>query len=496
MLRFTPYYILSLLCILNGATATAIEAACSHTVFYMPQANSKIAINPYVEVYWQINPKTIAYSHADDDMWMAKVVTTVTFTDESGVEVKADKYIMQTTPADTAQLLRQNIIELHRYELPAGKYVLNLQLADVSKLENIFSYTDTVLIMPVAKGPFYSGLQLLDTVMNNSRQSPFLRNDRQQIPLCFNFLDDDKKNLHFYAELYKSATIGKDSAPLVQHIYISKKRGEQWSPSYLKTDTVQPAAILPFNASFNVESLTSGNYFLNIELYDKYNNQLAASHVFFQRSNTAPVVKKQVEDKDTVQRPTFEKVEVFDLAKTFVSKYNTQQLKAILKMLLPISTPIEQKSIATFLKKPEETYMRYFIYNFWASRSEQNPEKLWQEYADKVKEVNKLFGSPAIPGYETDRGLTWLKYGKPEERIIVQNEQGVLPYEIWKYNAPGKQSGPGLFLFYRPGFMVTDYRMLHSTVNGEMRNLNWRTVLYSSGGGNANSRAEQYIGNK
>ena len=166
-------------------------------------------------------------------------------------------------------------------------------------------------------------------------------------------------------------------------------------------------------------------------------------------------------------------------------------------MIYPISTKLEEDAINAFLKRPEETYMRYFVYNFWQSRNEKDPQKPWDEYTKRIREVNKLFGTGAVNGYETDRGIIWLKYGKPNERILVQNEQGVLPYEIWQYNAPGKQSSPGAFLFYRPGFMVSDYRLLHSTVNGEIRNLNWRTVLYANGGGgNGNSRAEQYIGNK
>src|SRR5207253_172411 len=142
------------------------------------------------------------------------------------------------------------------------------------------------------------------------------------------------------------------------------------------------------------------------------------------------------------------------------------------KMLMPVSTPLEHASIESFLKRPEETYMRYFLYNFWKNRNEKDPAREWEKYTDKVREVNKLFGGDTRPGYETDRGFIYLKYGKPNERIIVENEAGSLPYEIWQYNAPGKQNRPGAFLFYRPGSMVSDFRLLHSTVQGEVRNNN------------------------
>jgi hypothetical protein len=52
-----------------------------------------------------------------------------------------------------------------------------------------------------------------------------------------------------------------------------------------------------------------------------------------------------------------------------------------------------------------------------------------------------------------------------------------------------------MIMFYRPGFMMGDYRTLHSNIKGEIRNNNWRSVLYQTGTANntMNSRAEQYF---
>jgi hypothetical protein len=100
-------------------------------------------------------------------------------------------------------------------------------------------------------------------------------------------------------------------------------------------------------------------------------------------------------------------------------------------------------------------------------------------------------------GYETDRGVIHLRYGPPVEVIRVPNEAGAAPYEIWRYNVGGKIQGSGLFLFYSPGYMSSDFRLLHSTVPGERNNPGWRSALYSTGhsSGNLNARAEQYFGN-
>lgn len=183
---------------------------------------------------------------------------------------------------------------------------------------------------------------------------------------------------------------------------------------------------------------------------------------------------------------------MLDISKTFTAKYNVAQLRAILKMLLPVSTYPEQEAIRSFLSRPSEDLMRYFVYNFWKSRNSKDPGKAWDNYADLVREVNKLFGKGASPGYETERGMVYLKYGKPNARITVEGETGSLPYEVWQYNAPGQQSRPGVFLFYMPGYMVNDFRLLHSTVTGEISNIAWRSLLYTSGQ-NPGARAEQYL---
>jgi hypothetical protein len=84
----------------------------------------------------------------------------------------------------------------------------------------------------------------------------------------------------------------------------------------------------------------------------------------------------------------------------------------------------------------------------------------------------------------------------------VENEPGSLPYEIWQYNLltqkNNKEISNAVFLFYRPNNISSEYRILHSTVGGEVQNTSWRQSLYinEQGGSNFNSRAEQYIGNK
>jgi GWxTD domain-containing protein len=354
---------------------------------------------------------------------------------------------------------------------------------------NTFAYTDSIISNTPKGQPAYSTIQLLDTSYSTTQKSIFLKHGKQQIPLCANFLDNNRSTLFFYAELYNANLVIDDSLPITQTAFISKKPLEDPVFRLLYTDTIVKGALIPVNGHFDISKLHTGNYYLNIVLKNNSNEKIASTSLFIQRINT---IAKNSSNTDT---GGFVPMEVFDISTTFVTKYNTAQLKAILKMIKPVSTPVEVLSIDNFLKAPDESYMRYFLYNFWKERNPKDPKGAWEEYATLVKEVKRLFDGGGQPGYETERGIIYLKHGKPTEIINAENEDGAEPYQIWVYTTMARQSNGGMFLFYRPGFMMGDYRLLHSNVKGETRNLDWRSILYKTGKQTSmsNSRAEQYF---
>ncbi len=479
---------LCLLLLLSGFTSYAINALPAYTIFYLPAVDGTTP-KPYIEFYWQVEPKTVQFNKNADGYWVSKIKTEIQISTDTGVIVQ-DKYYLQTTPATSIEAAElQNIIDLHRHTLPGGKIYISLKLSQ-DENRDVYTYEDSITLQE-QNDIFYSELQLIDTSYETDlTDNIFLKNGNLQIPLCADFLDNYRKLMHYYIELYGTEKVDTSALPLIQTTSISKKENSFVIYDLKQIDTITPAEVVPILGDFRIDVLPSGNYYLNTVLKDGNGKKLAGRSMFFQRINLKPV---KLTDSTTDDSTVFENVNVFDLSNTFVTKYTPSQLMAILKMLLPISSPNEENSINTFLKKPEETYMRYFIYNFWKARNKQDPEKEWKAYSKQVKETLKLFGSSMQPGYETDRGFMYLKYGPPDQRYTVQNEQGALPYEVWQYNSPGKQSNQGAFLFYNPGFMINEYRLLHSTVIGEVRNTNWRSLLYVNGSqsNNLNSRAEQ-----
>lgn len=491
-----------LLMLLPGIYAMAIEGSFSHGIYYLPDPIHKDKINPYIEISWQLNPKKIHYNTNADKKIVGRVKTDVTITDDTGHVLKDDSYIFETMPvADANDLAYLNILELKRYFVKAGKFRLTIKLKDLNDSTNVAVYTDTFTVAGASKEAFYSDIEFIDTVYVSDVRTPFRKRGKQYIPLCEHFFDTYRDKLNYYAEIYNMDKVAAVDFPLYHTAFISKKPMQSPMAGYQVIDTIQSNETTFKDGSFDISDLRSGNYYLNLSLGNKLHNTIASKTIFFQRANTnppKPVAKAQEARIDSAM----ETINVLDLNKTFLKKYDLGQVKAILKMLLPVSDPSATRSIDGFMREPNDMYMRYFIYNYFKGINPANPDKAWKEYSDQVRDVNKLYTKGSTAGYETARGFMYLRYGAPSEVITTVNERGALPYEIWQYNQlkdmTGKTVANALILFYKSNINDLDYRVLHTTIAGEVHNAGWRNFLYynSDGGQNANSRAEQYIGSR
>lgn len=481
-------FILTIALLCQSYTATALQAVVNKSFFYQQAANGS-GLTPYLDLYWQIDPHSLLF-YKEDSVFKCRIETLIEISDRNGIAA-TDHYVLETKPtASAAAALNQTIIELKRIPLIAGDYKITLTLHDLANpTADVFK--DSIIIESPFNTPTLSGVQLIDTAVaaSNIAPNPFLRNGQLQFPMCAAFMDENRKKIQYYAEAYTDAAF---AGMIISKVFISRKAMETPINKLEHTDTLAESTIHPIAGSLSLRSLSSGNYYLNILLQDSMGKHLSQRSIFFQMINTHPEAIK-ITDADTgLGLPKF-----VDLSKIFVSKYTKPQVRAILKMLLPIASPQEKRNINEFIAKPDDMYSRYFIYNFWLQRNRLNPEEDWKKYTDRVKQANKLFGSSLLPGYETDRGIIYLKYGEPTDRIIVTNESGALPYEVWQYNVMEHQTN-GIFLFASTGVIMNDYKLLHTTVNGELHNRRWRTTLYANGTGDAltNSRAEQLIGNR
>ena len=112
-----------------------------------------------------------------------------------------------------------------------------------------------------------------------------------------------------------------------------------------------------------------------------------------------------------------------------------------------------------------------FISDFWHRRdpdpdTEENEYR--EAYYERVAYVNEHFAS-GTPGYKTDRGRIYLKYGKPDD---VESHPAGGPYERASYEGGGSTSTyPFERWFYRniPGISGAEIEFVDPTGTGEYR---------------------------
>ena len=130
-----------------------------------------------------------------------------------------------------------------------------------------------------------------------------------------------------------------------------------------------------------------------------------------------------------------------------------------------------------YKRQINDTLKRQFLYSFWLNRQPENPELGWIKYNSEVIKSDQLFSTKVRRGYQTDMGRIYLKYGPPNTITNRPNEPSAYPYQIWHYYKIGKFNNKR-FIFYMPDLGSNEYTTLHSTLQGEYFNRNWKTDLH------------------
>ena len=121
--------------------------------------------------------------------------------------------------------------------------------------------------------------------------------------------------------------------------------------------------------------------------------------------------------------------------------------------------------------------LKYFQNVKKYNRNPSEPGLEWSKYKSEVKKTDQLFGTKVRRGYETDRGRIYLKYGAPNTVTDRPNEPSAYPYQIWHYYKIGKFNNKR-FIFYMPDIGSNEYIVLHSNLQGEFFNNNWKVDLH------------------
>ena len=431
----------------------SMDASISYATFHSPNQN-------YIELYLYVLGTSVGFQTIDTSRFQANVEVIIIFKQDEEI-IKFDKYQLNSPVFNE----KRDFLDIKRYGLDNGEYDLEISLSDLNQENNAKTYTQKVKIEYNETGLNQSDIQLLSSFEKVEEPNPLCKNGYYMEPLSFNFMHKNLSKIIFYSEVYNSdKTIGDRFAiRYAVDEYIGNGKTKTVLLGHKKMDPK------PVNVVFvqrDISSLPSGNYRLLVEVRSRTNELLSSKSVDFQRSN--PYLEIDLNQ-----------ISAQNIQEEFVNELTDQDLRYSLKAIAPVIKDADVEVLNMVIGQKDPEAQRRFLFSYWASQNPNAPKLAYDQYMQVANAVDKKFKSGFGYGFETDRGWTFMKYGKPDDVVSVEEDPTAPPYEIWiYYEFPQTEQNNVKFLFYNKTLAHNDYELLHSTAIGEFFNPQWQLDLY------------------
>jgi GWxTD domain-containing protein len=432
----------------------ALDAGVSYAVYATPE-------KPYIEINIEIAAASVTFKRADSTHLQAGVETLILIKQGETV-VNYEKYLLNSPLVEYPRAL----LDVKRMSLPNGEYTLEITFQDIHDPENKDVFQAPFKV-EVGEKIHLSEVQLLRSYRRDDSDNPFTKNGYFLEPLPFNFYDRGATLLAFYTEIYHSDKSVTDPQYLVRYFIEQEKGNGIKNLISVGTQRKKPSLIDAVLVQMDISKIESGNYTLTVELRNAANELLAERTLSFQRSN--PFLNlNEVELTDEV------------MEKQFVQNLDEEALRYGLRAISAFAVGEETEMLKNILQGSNLKSMRFYLFRHFMRSDPNNPELAYKKFLEIAAAVDTKFRSGFRYGFETDRGRAFLRFGRPDDLMHVEDEPGAVPYEIWVYyNFPSTRQKNVKFLFYNPSLAGEDYILLHSNARGEINNPRWERVLYS-----------------
>ena len=414
----------------------------------------------YIETYLYIYGNTLVES--SDTSKRIKSVEILQYIEDQNKDIVAYKKHIISEESD--YVLRDGIMDLQRFSIEDGNFNIFIEIKDLNDTTNIEKHQQS-FEFNYSSHTHLSDIELLESywkadVENNTQLT---KSGYHMVPLVTNYYGSTFNKLSYYFEIYGMDEF-KETSNLLLKQYITKSETSNIVGQFNKIKKVPTNSITPILNTFNLENLPTGNYDLTIELVNTKNELILIKKTPFQRTNLSNNIR-------------IDKLNAVEINNTFASYLHQDSLMDFISCLSPIASNLERSIIDKKAENINDTLKRQFLFSFWYNRNPLEPGLEWSKYKSEVKKADQLFATKVRRGYETDRGRIYLKYGPPNTVTDRPNEPSAYPYQIWHYYKIGKFNNKR-FIFYMPDIGSNEYIVLHSTLQGEFFNNNWKVDLH------------------
>ncbi|HYF02294.1 MAG TPA: GWxTD domain-containing protein [Patescibacteria group bacterium] len=269
---------------------------------------------------------------------------------------------------------------------------------------------------------------------------------------------DTLPELKLYAEVYNLPLTGNQAYMANYTVFDAAKR-EVFSVPLVRnysSDAIVETVTLP------MDIVPTGAYFVQLTVYSPAENPVDSLSVMKKFYILNPNMKSELD-------VSMSEDQMFALSE--FATMNPERLNSEIEKIRVIASLQE---MASFNSLSEHLAQQKFIYRFWAIRDpkQETPvNEALETFRDLVNYANTYYSSiQSKEGWKSDRGRVLLKYGKPSE--VNRSDYNVegRPYETWLYN--NVQGGVEFNFVDMSGH--NNYKLVHSTAIGEVRDYNWQ----------------------
>ncbi|MDQ3017435.1 MAG: GWxTD domain-containing protein [Bacteroidota bacterium] len=383
---------------------------------------------------------------------------TVLIKDSADHILSGNKYRLSNTTCPA-----RDLIDVRRFNLTPGVYNIEVELVDFLDSLNKVTVLQTITINAPAHKASLSDIQLFSVIRTDIDGTSALHKSGMYLePLAFGYFYPTLSRMNIYAESYHADQL--TGQPYLQ--YTISAVGGNIPPPIVAYRKVDKKPISSNVYQIDITTLITGPYLLETSLFD--GNKILVDSRKIQFSRYSP-------EADSI----FLASGALNIETSFAKSIPEDSLDYALKAMVPIVGSNQVEIMNGLLKKGNADAKQFFIHRYWTEEAGKYGGQAYTAYMKVARYADQLFGSGFGYGFETDRGYLFLKYGKPDDIVEVEDEPSAPPYEIWFYNTfPSTHQNNVKFLFYNPSLAKNAYKLLHSNAIGEVKNEQWELELY------------------
>ncbi len=411
----------------------------------------------YIDVKIRILAHSIKYSYLNDNNLKSSADVTMYLEEEGTKNIVAwEKYKLQS-PALEA---KKDIVDQRRFFINTGNYTLKVNVVDSQDSLNRFGMEQKIRITE-KKLPCFSDIELI-TAVEKKDSGPMVRNGVYMEPFPFNIVNESQQIMHFYTELYH-----KDACLISYGIYSGMEPSDSSKAIYVRYKKAIAEEVSPLFFNFDLNKLVSGDYHLKVALIDENKNAIASKYAAFINMNFPA---------DVAVKRDFNK----EFGNSFVGPLDSATVRHALRALAPLLSNQRSDALNRAINEGNLNVQKYFLYKYYINEYPSAPQQAYESYMKVVQAVNEKFYNTVGEGFQSDRGYVYLKYGRPNKVVNIEDEANTPPYEIWYYDFVQRTNQNNVrFIFYSP-LLANEFDLLHSTCIGEKKNTQWEVVLYKN----------------